>query len=50
MSDPIFEDKRLAALYDPLDPDRNDLDASLSFATRRRTPKTRAARGMVAQP
>ncbi len=50
VSDPIFEDKRLAALYDPLDPDRNDLDASLSFATRRRTPKTRAARGMVAQP
>ncbi len=26
MSDPIFSDHRLAAIYDPLDPDRGDLD------------------------
>lgn len=27
MPDPIFDDRRLATLYDPLDPDRSDLDA-----------------------
>jgi len=27
MADPIFSDDRLAELYDPLDPDRGDLDA-----------------------
>lgn len=27
MPDPIFADKRLADIYDPLDPDRSDLDA-----------------------
>lgn len=27
MPDPIFDDARLAAVYDPLDPDRSDLDA-----------------------
>ncbi|MGC2190962.1 MAG: class I SAM-dependent methyltransferase [Candidatus Dormiibacterota bacterium] len=32
MSDPLFEDKRLAELYDPLDPDRSDLDAYLGLA------------------
>lgn len=32
MADPIFEAKRLAELYDPLDPDRSDLDAYLSLA------------------
>jgi SAM-dependent methyltransferase len=27
VADPIFEDRRLAEIYDPLDPDRGDLDA-----------------------
>jgi SAM-dependent methyltransferase len=27
MTDPIFADRRLAEVYDPLDPDRSDLDA-----------------------
>ncbi len=27
MPDPIFAERRLAAIYDPLDPDRSDLDA-----------------------
>ena len=27
MVDPLFDDRRLAELYDPLDPDRSDLDA-----------------------
>ncbi|MFF1574201.1 class I SAM-dependent methyltransferase [Leifsonia sp. NPDC058292] len=31
MADDIFEDPRLAAIYDPLDPDRSDLDAYLSM-------------------
>jgi len=26
MGDPIYEDPRLAELYDPLKPDRSDLD------------------------
>ncbi|MDQ3391600.1 MAG: class I SAM-dependent methyltransferase, partial [Actinomycetota bacterium] len=26
MADAIFEDPRLAQVYDPLDPDRSDLD------------------------
>lgn len=32
MADAIFEDPRLAAVYDPLDPDRSDLDAYLEIA------------------
>ncbi|MFD4789994.1 class I SAM-dependent methyltransferase [Streptomyces sp. NPDC058459] len=32
MADEYFEDARLAALYDPLDPDRSDLDAYLRMA------------------
>ncbi|MET0692828.1 MAG: class I SAM-dependent methyltransferase [Propionibacteriaceae bacterium] len=32
MPDAIFEDPRLAPLYDPLDPDRTDLDAYLAMA------------------
>lgn len=32
MADLLFEDKRLAALYDPLDPDRSDLDSYLRLA------------------
>ena len=31
MPDPIFDDPRLAALYDPLDPDRSDLDAYVAM-------------------
>jgi SAM-dependent methyltransferase len=33
-ADEIFAHPRLAALYDPLDPDRSDLDAYLGFAER----------------
>lgn len=32
MTDACFDDPRLAALYDPLDPDRSDLDAYLRMA------------------
>ncbi|ASW56407.1 class I SAM-dependent methyltransferase [Plantactinospora sp. KBS50] len=32
MPDPIFAERRLAAIYDPLDPDRSDLDAYLAMA------------------
>lgn len=32
MADEIFEHPRLAAIYDPLDPDRSDLDAYLGLA------------------
>ncbi len=32
MAEPIFEDRRLAEIYDPLDPDRTDLDAYLAMA------------------
>ncbi|UUU22918.1 class I SAM-dependent methyltransferase [Streptomyces sp. DSM 40750] len=32
MADEIFHDRRLAELYDPLDPDRGDLDAYLLLA------------------
>jgi SAM-dependent methyltransferase len=32
MADAIFEDPRLAAMYDPLDPDRSDLDVYLAIA------------------
>ena len=32
MADEIFEHPRLAAIYDPLDPDRSDLDAYLRLA------------------
>lgn len=32
MSDPIYAEERLAELYDPLDPDRSDLDAHLALA------------------
>lgn len=32
MPDATFDDPRLAALYDPLDPDRSDLDAYLALA------------------
>lgn len=31
-SDPVFSDARLAAVYDPLEPDRSDLDAYLAMA------------------
>lgn len=32
MADAIFEDPRLAAVYDPLDPDRSDLDVYVAIA------------------
>ena len=32
MADAAFEDPRLAGLYDPLDPDRGDLDVYLAIA------------------
>lgn len=32
MPDAIFDDPRLAAVYDPLDPDRSDLDGYLAIA------------------
>ena len=32
MPDAIFAEPRLAELYDPLDPDRSDLDAYLAMA------------------
>jgi SAM-dependent methyltransferase len=32
MADPIFGERRLARIYDPLDPDRSDLDAYLAIA------------------
>lgn len=32
MPDPIFQEPRLAAIYDPLDPDRSDLDAYAALA------------------
>src|SRR6478672_453668 len=32
MADPIFDDARLAAVYDPLDPDRSDLNAYAAIA------------------
>ncbi|HEV2377299.1 MAG TPA: class I SAM-dependent methyltransferase [Streptosporangiaceae bacterium] len=32
MADAVFEDSRLAAVYDPLDPDRSDLDAYVAMA------------------
>ena len=31
MSDPVFHEPRLAAIYDALDPDRSDLDAYLAM-------------------
>ena len=31
MADPVFEDPRLAEVYDPLDPDRSDLDAYVAM-------------------
>jgi SAM-dependent methyltransferase len=34
VTDAIFEDRRLAELYDPLDPDRSDLDAYVELAER----------------
>lgn len=34
MADAIFEDPRLAEIYDPLDPDRSDLDAYVVMAER----------------
>jgi hypothetical protein len=33
--DAIFEDARLASVYDPLDPDRSDLDHYLAIAVER---------------
>jgi SAM-dependent methyltransferase len=33
VADALFEGPRLAALYDPLDPDRSDLDAYVALAT-----------------
>ena len=33
MPDRLFADRRLAAVYDPLDPDRSDLDAYAALAT-----------------
>ena len=32
--DDIFDDPRLAAMYDPLDPDRSDLDVYVAIADR----------------
>ncbi|GAA2142047.1 class I SAM-dependent methyltransferase [Nocardioides koreensis] len=32
MADPIFDDRRLAEIYDPLDPDRSDLDVYAGIA------------------
>lgn len=32
MADALFEDRRLAEIYDPLDPDRSDLDAYVALA------------------
>jgi hypothetical protein len=32
MADEIFEHPRLAAIYDPLDPDRSDLDVYVAIA------------------
>ncbi len=32
VADAIFEERRLAAIYDPLDPDRSDLDAYVALA------------------
>jgi ubiquinone/menaquinone biosynthesis C-methylase UbiE len=32
MADAIFEEPRLAEIYDPLDPDRSDLDAYAAMA------------------
>ena len=32
MPDPIFDDRRLAEIYDPLDPDRSDLDVYAAIA------------------
>lgn len=32
MPDPIFDDRRLAEVYDPLDPDRSDLDVYAAIA------------------
>src|SRR5690349_3647456 len=34
MPDPVFSHPRLAAIHDPLDPDRGDLDAYLRLAER----------------
>lgn len=31
MPDAIFEERRLAEIYDPLDPDRSDLDAYVAL-------------------
>jgi ubiquinone/menaquinone biosynthesis C-methylase UbiE len=33
VADALFEEPRLAELYDPLDPDRSDLDAYMVLAT-----------------
>jgi SAM-dependent methyltransferase len=33
MADALFEEQRLAEIYDPLDPDRSDLDAYVAVAT-----------------
>jgi SAM-dependent methyltransferase len=33
MADAIFEERRLAEIYDPLDPDRSDLDAYLALVS-----------------
>ena len=32
MADAIFEERRLAEIYDPMDPDRSDLDAYVALA------------------
>ena len=32
MADAIFEEPRLAEIYDPMDPDRSDLDAYVALA------------------
>jgi SAM-dependent methyltransferase len=34
VADAIFEDRRLAEIYDPMDPDRSDLDAYVALAER----------------
>jgi len=34
VADAIFEERRLAEIYDPMDPDRSDLDAYVALAER----------------
>jgi len=45
VADALFEEPRLAELYDPLDPDRSDLDAYVALATE--LTRSRLAVGLV---